>query len=84
MIGNSCPNNREFEVPEVTTSSVYNGIMTWTTNTHQQATAAAAAMDFNGTWNVYSEENLDELLKAVGKNTFFYFKELIYFYILVY
>lgn len=26
-------------------------------------------MDFSGTWKVYSEENLDEFLKAVGKKS---------------
>lgn len=27
-------------------------------------------MDFSGTWKVYSEENLDEFLRAVGENAF--------------
>lgn len=27
-----------------------------------------AAMDFSGTWTVYSEENLDEFLRVIGEN----------------
>lgn len=26
-------------------------------------------MDFSGTWKVYSEENLEEFLKVIGKKT---------------
>ncbi|XP_044028759.1 fatty acid-binding protein, liver-like [Siniperca chuatsi] len=36
-----------------------------TTNILRQATRPAG-MDFNGTWKVYSEENLEEFLKVVG------------------
>ncbi|XP_071355309.1 fatty acid-binding protein, liver-like [Trachinotus anak] len=38
---------------------------TRTTNILRQATQAGG-MDFNGTWKVYSEENLEEFLKEVG------------------
>ncbi|XP_018554693.1 fatty acid-binding protein 10-A, liver basic isoform X1 [Lates calcarifer] len=38
---------------------------TRTTNILRQATQPEG-MDFNGTWQVYSEENLEEFLKAVG------------------
>ncbi|XP_037651349.1 fatty acid-binding protein, liver-like [Sebastes umbrosus] len=40
-------------------------VTTRTTNILGQATRQAD-MDFNGTWKVYSEENLEELLKVVG------------------
>lgn len=30
-------------------------------------TSSAANMNFNGTWKVYSEENLEEFLKSIGK-----------------
>lgn len=42
-------------------------ITTRTTNILRQATQAAD-MDFNGSWKVYSEENLEDFLKVVGKN----------------
>lgn len=29
-------------------------------------------MDFNGTWKVYSEENIEEFLKVIGKNIFIF------------
>ncbi|XP_034456889.1 fatty acid-binding protein, liver-like [Hippoglossus hippoglossus] len=35
-------------------------------NKHPQAAAQPGAMDFSGTWKVYSEENLEEFLKIVG------------------
>ncbi|XP_073339569.1 fatty acid-binding protein, liver-like [Pagrus major] len=38
---------------------------TRTTNILQQSTRAAG-MDFNGTWQVYHEENLEDFLKVVG------------------
>uniref|UniRef100_A0A4W6DSP5 Fatty acid binding protein 10b, liver basic n=1 Tax=Lates calcarifer TaxID=8187 RepID=A0A4W6DSP5_LATCA len=38
---------------------------TRTTNILRQATQPEG-MDFNGTWQVYSEENLEEFLKAIG------------------
>lgn len=73
VTGNSSPNNREFEVPNMPTSSVCDGIMTTrTTNILRQA-PRPAAMDFNGTWKVYSEENLEDFLKVVGRNVFYLF-----------
>ncbi|XP_051247280.1 fatty acid-binding protein 10-A, liver basic [Dicentrarchus labrax] len=66
LTGNSSPNNREFKVPNLPTSSVCDGIMTTrTTNILRQATRPAG-MDFSGTWKVYSEENLEDFLKVVG------------------
>ncbi|KAI3358809.1 hypothetical protein L3Q82_015210 [Scortum barcoo] len=66
LTGNSSPNNREFEVPDVPTSSNSDGITTArTTNILRQATRPAG-MDFNGTWKVYSEENLEDFLKVIG------------------
>ncbi|XP_070702881.1 fatty acid-binding protein, liver-like [Pempheris klunzingeri] len=48
------------------TSTVCDGIMTTrTTNILRQA-ARPAGMDFSGTWQVYSEENLEEFLKEIG------------------
>lgn len=40
---------------------------TRTTNVYSLPTEGAA-MDFRGTWTVYSEENLDEFLKVIGEN----------------
>lgn len=58
------------------TSSVCDGIMTTrTTNILRQATRSAG-MDFNGTWKVYYEENLEDFLKVIGKKSFI-FKECI-------
>ncbi|XP_070777921.1 fatty acid-binding protein 10-A, liver basic-like [Enoplosus armatus] len=48
-----------------TSSECDGSTSTRTTNILRQA-ARPAGMDFNGTWKVYSEENLEEFLKAVG------------------
>lgn len=50
------------------TSSVCDGIMTTRTSDVLRQPTRPAGMDFSGTWKIYSEENLDEFLKVVGKN----------------
>lgn len=76
LTGNFGPNNREFEVPNIPTSSVCDGIMTTRTTNILRPATQPAGMDFTGTWKVYSEENLEEFLKEVGK-VIFIFKGLI-------
>lgn len=86
VTGNSSPNNRELEVPNMPTSSVCDGIMTTrTTNILRQATRPAA-MDFSGTWKVYSEENLEDFLKVIGRNVFYLFIDYfpMYAYIMIF
>lgn len=86
VTGNSSPNNRELEVPNMPTSSVCDGIMTTrTTNILRQATRPAA-MDFSGTWKVYSEENLEDFLKVIGRNVFYLFRDYfpMYAYIMIF
>lgn len=86
VTGNSSPNNRELEVPNMPTSSVCDGIMTTrTTNILRQATRPAA-MDFSGTWKVYSEENLEDFLKEIGRNVFYLFRDYfpMYAYIMIF
>ncbi|KAF3707163.1 Fatty acid-binding protein, liver Fatty acid-binding protein 1 Liver basic FABP [Channa argus] len=48
------------------TSNVRDGIMTTRTTNILRPATQPGSMDFNGTWKVYSEENLDEFLQEVG------------------
>lgn len=70
LSGNSGPNNREFQVPNLPTSSACDAIMTTRTADVLQQPTQAAGMDFNGTWQVYHEENLEDFLKVVGEDVF--------------
>lgn len=64
-------NNREFKFPHIVSSRVHGRNMTpKTADTFRQATQAAV-MNFNGTWKVYSDENIEEFLKAAGRNIFY-------------
>lgn len=41
-------------------------------------------MDFNGTWQVYSQENYEEFLRAMGeKNTRVSCRDQLYYYIII-
>lgn len=73
-------NNRELKLPHIVTSSMFRCNMTTiTADTFRQATQPAV-MNFNGTWKVYSDENLEDFLKATGRNIFIFRHMYIYFF----
>lgn len=79
VIGNLCLANREITVPSVPTTMVW---LWWRSTNHLRQATQGATMDFNGTWKVFHQENLENFLKAIGWFSFhLLFLQSMYMYI---
>lgn len=82
VIGNLCLTNREITVPSVPTTMVW---LWWRSTNHLRQATQGATMDFNGTWKVFHQENLENFLKAIGWLSFhLLFLQSMYMYIWIF